>query len=399
MRVWVSSARPQRSADGGTDVDLSGRGSFLACAGFALALHAALLLAAPRLQGGADLLPHLRLIQQMAADPAIRSVYSPAYHALGALAAPLVGLESYPRFFAFLAAAAWIAASRFFQRSFRLPSATACLLALTPYSFCFSWCVPKVEALGYALVLAALSLLVRARYLGVAALLGATFYVHTASALLLGLCGGVLALARRDYRALAALAAGTLAGSSLTLIHLAAGCSIAEALRLTERDYLIANPWSSSAVWEVILLLASPVALSLALLGAPEQWRRQRPLAVLSLVLASVYLNEIWLAPFGRRISLDLMRGLAVLAIPVAIAGGLALGARPRLAPWLLGLCAAWALGSALWVVPRSCMVRPIALEELRDLRVARCQFTWRGPAIQRPRGSEPSHAPAPDAP
>ena len=102
-----------------------------------------------------------------------------------------------------------------------------------------------------------------------------------------------------------------------------------------------------------------------------------------------VYLNEIWLAPFGKHISLDLLRGLSVLAIPVAIAGGLALSARPRLAPWLLGLCAAWAVASALWVVPQSCMVRPVALEELRDLRVERCRFVWRGPALRRPGGPQ----------
>ncbi len=371
-----------RLADG----DRIGRRWFFACAGFALAIHATLLLAADGLQGGADLLPHLRLIQLMGAEPAIRSVYAPAYHVLGALVSPLVGLASYPRCFALLAAAAWIAAARFFQRSLDLPTATACLLVLTPYSFCFSWCTPKVEALGIAILLAGLSLLVRARHLGLAVLLGATFYVHTASALLLGFSCGVLALARRDYRALVPLAAGALAGGTLTLIHVGSGCSVAEALRLTSRDYLIANPWSSWAVREVVLVLASPIALCLALLGAPEHWRRQRSLAVLSLVLTAVYLNEIWLAPFGKRISLDLLRGLSVLAIPVAIAGGLALRARPRLAPWLLGLCAAWAVAASLWVVPRSCMVRPIALEELRDLQVARCEFTWRGPAIQRPR-------------
>ncbi len=373
------------------DSDRIGRRWFFACAAFALALHAALLLAASGLQGGADLLPHLRLIQLMGEAPGIRSVYAPAYHVLGALAAPVVGLANYPRFFSLLAAAAWIGASRSFQPSAGLPTATACLLVLAPYSFCFSWCVPKVEAFGYALILTALSLLIRARYVGVAAVLGATFYVHTASAMLLGLSGGVLSLARRDRRALLALAAGTLAGATLTLMHTTAGCSVAEALRLTGRDYLIANPWSSLVVWDVVLILASPIALCLALLGAPEQWRRHRSLAVLCLVLTAIYLNEIWLAPFGKRISLDLLRGLSVLAIPVAIAGGVALHSRPRLAPWLLGMCAAWALASAIWVVPHSCIVRPVALEELRDLRVERCKFVWRGPAMQRPPGPQRS--------
>ncbi len=48
-------------------------------------MHAALLRALPGLAGGADLLPHLRLIQLMAEEPALRSVYAPAYHAIGAL--------------------------------------------------------------------------------------------------------------------------------------------------------------------------------------------------------------------------------------------------------------------------------------------------------------------------
>ena len=137
----------------------------------------------------------------------------------------------------------------------------------------------------------------------------------------------------------------------------------------------------------VDFLGAGPIALSLAALGAPALWRTRRPLAVLCGVLALVYLNELWLAPFGQRVSLDLMRGLSVLALPVAVAGGLALSARPKLAPWLLAACSLWTASAAVWAVPRSCQVRPVALEELRDLEVSRCTFTWRGPAIRRPSG------------
>ena len=50
----------------------------------ALSLHAIVLFSGP-LSGGADLTPHLRLMQQMADAPALRNVYAPAFHAAGAL--------------------------------------------------------------------------------------------------------------------------------------------------------------------------------------------------------------------------------------------------------------------------------------------------------------------------
>ena len=95
----------------------------------ALGLHAALLATRPALQGGADLRPHLRLIQLMGEDAALRSVYPPAYHALGALLSPLLGIAAYPRVFAFLSAAGLIGGFRYFQRAARLPDATAALFA------------------------------------------------------------------------------------------------------------------------------------------------------------------------------------------------------------------------------------------------------------------------------
>ncbi|UCE85209.1 MAG: hypothetical protein JSU66_12780, partial [Deltaproteobacteria bacterium] len=63
---------------------------FWACALLALGVHAALLLRTAELRGGADLVPHLRLIQWMAESPALRSVYAPAYHIVGAALDPLV---------------------------------------------------------------------------------------------------------------------------------------------------------------------------------------------------------------------------------------------------------------------------------------------------------------------
>jgi hypothetical protein len=154
---------------------------------------------------------------------------------------------------------------------------------------------------------------------------------------------------------------------------------------LSRDDYLRAtSSWSSAGVWDLILLLASPLALGLAALGARPLWQRSRPAAAVCAVLGILYLNEIWLSPFAMRSAMDLLRGLSVLSFPVAIAGGFALAARPRAAPWLLGACALFAVFSTRMVIPRSCHVREVSLDELQKMEVARCTFRWRGPA-QRP--------------
>ena len=130
---------------------------FPASAAAALALHAALLWSQPGLDGGADLYPHLRLVQRMAEQPGLHNVYPPAYHALGALLAPLLGLELYPQWMAWLGAAALIAGFRAFQRAAELPDAAAALFAFAPYSFALTECLPKVETFGYACALAGLA--------------------------------------------------------------------------------------------------------------------------------------------------------------------------------------------------------------------------------------------------
>lgn len=365
--------------------------TFWSCAAGAIALHALLLFGAPELRGGGDLLPHLRLIQLMGEAPALRNVYAPAYHVLGALVSPLSGIALYPKVFALAAAAAWIAAFRFFQRALELPSASSALFALAPYSFALSSSPPKVEVLGYATAFLALGLLARRRYAVLAAVTAVAFWVHTASALFLGIAAGVFALAGRDLRGLAALAVGSLGATPLLAAHLAAGCTPMQALMLSKNDYLRATAdWSSAQVWDVICVLASPIAVILAALGARLLWRHSRSLAVTCAVLVALYLNELWLARFETRSSLDLLRGLSVLAFPVAIAAGLALRERPRVLPWALALCGLWAVGATVWVVPRTFHTREFSLSELRQLRVARCTFRWQGPAIQRPRRSRP---------
>ena len=154
----------------GTD---SARRVFWLCAGLALLVHLSLYVRAGGLHGGADLLPHLRLIQQMGEAPALRNVYAPAYHVLGALLAPGVGLAAYPSLFAFLSALGLLLAFRFFQRATALPDESAALFALLPYPLALSWCVPKVEFAGLALLLLGLGLLVRRRYVFAATALAA----------------------------------------------------------------------------------------------------------------------------------------------------------------------------------------------------------------------------------
>ena len=72
------------------------------------------------------------------------------------------------------------------------------------------------------------------------------------------------------------------------------------------------------------------------------------------------------------------LRGLSVLAIPVAMSAGLWAAARRWREATLLGLCAAYALLACPWVVPKACYVRPIALAELDGVHVERCEFLWR---------------------
>jgi hypothetical protein len=356
---------------------LGGTALFRASAAGALAFHA-LLLASDGLRGGGDMTPHLRLVQLMGESPALRSVYPPAYHALGALLAPLVGLAAYPKWFAWASAAGLIGSFRFFQRSAELPDAASALFAWAPYGFALTRCLPKVEVAGYALAFLALAWLWRRRYALLAVTLAATFFVHTAAALFLGLCGGVLALARRDARALGALALGSLGALPLVAAHLAAGCTLAQALLFSQGDYLRAAPRLENLVhWDRILVLANPIALVVALRGAGPLWRRHRAVALVCAVVVLLYANELWLAPFGARTTLDLLRGLTIFAFPVACAAGVFLGERPATARGVVAGTAVLAVLSTWLVVPAACVSKPIDVAAVRGVDVDRCMFRW----------------------
>jgi hypothetical protein len=223
----------------------------------------------------------------------------------------------------------------------------------------------------------------------VAVALTGTFLVHTAAALFLGLSGGALALVRRDLRALLALAAGSAVAAPLFAAQLAAGCSLAEAFLFSPGDYLRpASAFAGLAMWDRVVVLAGPIAVAAAALGAPALWRRDRPLAALCLVVVTLYLNELWLFPFGAGSTLNLLRGLTLLAFVTAICGGVALADRPRVAPWALAACALWSAVAAFSAVPRSCHVRSFTVAEVSHTAVDRCTFRWRdtGPTERRRR-------------
>jgi hypothetical protein len=367
-------------------------------AGAALTLHATLLLTTRGVHGGADLTPHLRLIQHMAEDPAIRSVYPPAYHAIGALLLPLSGLAGYPEWFAFASAACLIFAFRGFQRAAGLPDASSALFAVSPYLFALTRCLPKVEVAGYAVALVGLALLMLSRRrvaadVALALCVLCAFFVHTAAALFLGLVGGAIALVRRDRNALLALGAGTLLALPLLAVHVSDGCSPAQALLFSRDDYLRAAPRAAGEIpWLRILLLAGPATLIAALVGAPRLLSRRRELLVVCTVILALYLNELWLAPFGARTTLDLLRGLTLLAIPTAICAGLALEGRPRAALALVGIGAATALATSVWLVPHTCVSKPVDVTQVANFEVDRCMFRWRRHAV-RGRKPEPSGA------
>ena len=101
-------------------------------------------------------------------------------------------------------------------------------------------------------------------------------------------------------------------------------------------------------------------------------------IAVLCIVVGALYLNELWLAPFSARTTLDLLRGLTILAFPVAAAAGVALARRPAVAAGAVAGSAALAVLAALLVVPAVCVSKPIEIAEIESFDVDRCTFRWR---------------------
>jgi hypothetical protein len=320
----------------------------------------------------------------MGEAPGLRNVYAPAFHAAAALLAPALGAPLAVKVLTWISSAGLIAGFRAFQRAAGLPSAAAALFPWTPYLFALSWCLPKVEAAGYALAFAALAELLRGRALRAAALVAATFLVHTAAGLVALLCGSALCLFLRDARGAAALAGGALGASPLIAAHLAAGCSLGQALLFSPGGYLrAAGSWSSAAQAGRIALLAGPIGVALAALGAPRLWREHRAAAVVSGAIALLCLSELWLAPFGIATTLNLLRGLSLLAFAIAAAAGVFAARHRRLAPVLVAACAGFSLGAALFALPGSCHRVSVDFERVAATRVERCTFRWstvRGP-------------------
>jgi hypothetical protein len=127
----------------------------------------------------------------------------------------------------------------------------------------------------------------------------------------------------------------------------------------------------------VVAALAAPLVVALAVPGGRHLWRNQRSLAWACLALLVVGTNAIWLAPFGLRTGVDLIRGLSLVSIAVAIPAGFILTRGVRLRQVVLGLWALWLIGCTVWAMPRACHTRPISLVAVNELEVARCQFAW----------------------
>lgn len=379
---------PVGPSDRGDDAaSIAGSRLFWFCALLAWSLHAVVLLRDAGLIAGGDLPPHLRLMEWNSQELALRNVYAPFYDSLGGLLAPVVGLLIYPKLFAFLSCIAYVLGFRVFQRAAGLPDVSAALLALSPYALSMSFCIPKVEFFGYSLAFVGLACVLRRRYAPLALLVATLFYVHTAVALVFGFVAGVLALSSRDLRAVAALAIGSLGAAPLIAAHMADGCSFAEALLFNRSGY-----WDSPGSglvpenWQSIALLANPLLVVVAAIGARDLWRRSVPLACMSLAFLLIYSNQAWMAPFGVRSVVGFDRGLPLLAVAVSIAAGVYLVQDRWLQRVVVGVSAVWLIGATAFVLPGSCFVRPIGLAELEGLRVERCSFTWQSPA-RKPQG------------
>ena len=317
-------------------------------------------------------------MHQMAEEPGLRSVYAPAYHALGALVGSVSSPTVAVKLLAFGSLALLLFGFRRFQVATGLPDVSAALFCWIPYSFALTWCIPKVEAAGYGLAFFGLAWIWQGHHRRVAIALALAFYVHTGSALFLGLMGGIAALVLRDRRTLAALAVGCVLAAPLFVAHASAGCSLAEMLLFSRGDYLRSTDgWSSFPMLGRIFALAGPLAVGCAVLGAAALWNRHRAVAAVAGVAVVLWANELWLAPFGTRTTLNLLRGLTVLAFPIAAAGGVYLAHRPQAARAVLVASALWAVGCAWLAVPGSCHREPVQWEQQDRIVVDRCTFRW----------------------
>jgi hypothetical protein len=138
-----------------------------------------------------------------------------------------------------------------------------------------------------------------------------------------------------------------------------------------------------------VAILAGPIGVLSALLGAPRLWREHRAAAALAATIVGLCLNELWLAPFGIATTLNLLRSLSLLAFPVAAAAGVFAAAHRRLAPALVAACALFAAAATLLAVPGSCHREPVDAARVVATDVDRCAFRWR-------KAAKPSGARAP---
>jgi hypothetical protein len=136
--------------------------------------------------------------------------------------------------------------------------------------------------------------------------------------------------------------------------------------------------WQSAFEGGRIAILAGPLGVGAALLGAPRLWREHREVAVLAAAIVALCLCELWLAPFGIATTFNLQRALSLLAVAVAASAGVFAATRRGLAPALVAASAAFALVAALRSVPGSCHREPIDPARVAATAVDRCTFRWR---------------------
>jgi hypothetical protein len=158
-----------------------------------------------------------------------------------------------------------------------------------------------------------------------------------------------------------------------------AGCTLREALLFSPGDYLReAGRLHAASMAGRIAILAGPLGVGAALLGAPRLWREHRDVALLAVAILALCTSELWLAPFGIATTFNLMRALSLLAVAVAASAGVFAATRPGLPPALVAASAAFALVAALRAVPGSCHRVPIDPERVSATVVDRCTFRWR---------------------
>ena len=101
-------------------------------------------------------------------------------------------------------------------------------------------------------------------------------------------------------------------------------------------------------------------------------------MAIVALVVVLLCTNELWLGLLGVGSTLNLLRGLTILAFPLAAAAGVFVaGLSPRAGAGVVAACALLAVASSAVALPGSCHRVAVDAERLPALELDRCTFRW----------------------